>query len=313
MLTGMHDKKKGVLFICIAAFFWSTSFSVTKLLLATVPPLTIGAIRFSLAALILYALMRWRKGPARRGQDIKHSLAAGFVGIFVYFALENVGVEFATASDATLIIASYPVITLIGEVLFRGKRAGLAEVSGMILACVGVYLIAAYGSQSTSALRNWGVLILLLGGVVWATYSLLISTTASRLDPLSATCYQTIAGAVAFTLACPIEAHAWRTLGALDVGLLLYLCLSCSILAFLLYNAGVKYVSSSTAVNILNLVPLFGMVIAVVTLGERPSPIQILGGLIVVVGVYIVSAMDHKANRPLEHQQLARQSSGGLE
>ena len=115
----LHSSKNlSVLFIVLAALIWSTSFALTKVLLLSVPPLTIGAIRFTIAALVLAGLTRtqnnWRR-PSRK--TVTSMSIAGFLGIFLYFTLENFGVQYATASDATLIVASYPIIALIAEIL----------------------------------------------------------------------------------------------------------------------------------------------------------------------------------------------------
>jgi hypothetical protein len=68
---------------------------------------------------------------------------------------------------------------------------------------------------------------------------------------------------------------------------IVYLAVVCSIGGFLFYNYGLRGLSSSGATNILNIVPVFGVISAVVIAGERTQLTQIVGGLIVLVGVVI--------------------------
>src|SRR5687768_5905819 len=105
-----------------AALFWSSSYAVTKQVLEDVGPLSIGAIRFTLAALLLGVMVRLsRHRPARPDPRQRWQLyLSGFLGITAYFILENVGVDLSTASDASLIVATYPLLTMLVElVVFR--------------------------------------------------------------------------------------------------------------------------------------------------------------------------------------------------
>ncbi|WP_234348024.1 DMT family transporter [Streptomyces specialis] len=271
-----------------AALIWSTSFAVTKVALDHVPPMTIGAMRFTVAALLLGVAVRCRPGwsppPPRRRAFMG---LAGLLGITAYFALENVGVELATASDASLIVASYPIITLALE--FVVNRTGVSPVRlvGMLLAIVGVWLIVQQGADESGGNRLWGDVILILGGVVWAVYNLVARRDGSGCSPLVVTYYQTLAGAAGFLLLSLTEYERWETPPADDLLRVAYLAGFCSVAAFLAYNYGLRRVSSSVAVNLLNLVPVMGLISAVVLVGETVGMIQVLGGAIVIVGVLL--------------------------
>ncbi|MFI9744352.1 EamA family transporter [Streptomyces sp. NPDC052494] len=97
----------------------------------------------------------------------------------------------------------------------------------------------------------------------------------------------TLAGAAGFLLASLLEAGDWRMPDATASALLvyLYLAVACSVGGFLLYNQGLRTMTSSVAVNILNLVPVFGVAGAVVINGESIRPAQAAGGVIIVAGV----------------------------
>ena len=292
----MSNHSKSILFIVMAALIWSTSFAFTKVLLDSVPPLTIGAIRFTLAALFLWILLklqRQRIKPTRR--EIYLMWGSGFLGIFVYFAFENYGVQFATASDATLIIASYPLITLVIELLMKKVAFSLPKLIGMAIAIVGVYLVVKGGHNLNSEHRGFGIVLLLIGGLIWAGYNLIASKSAGLgIEPLTMTYYQSQAGAICFAIVSFTESDQWQQYDPSDWGILVYLALACSVGAFYFYNAGLKHLSSSSAVSILNLVPIFGMAWAVVIAGESLTMIQVAGGILVMAGVFICLSIEKR-------------------
>lgn len=286
----MTDRRKALAVAAVvgAAMIWSTSFAVTKVLLDAVPPLTIGALRFTVAALLLAVAVRAQSGwrpPSRR--SIAGMGLSGLLGITVYFALENIGVDLATASDATLIIASYPIITLILEAVLRQARVTVLRVVGMLLAVLGVWMVVRQGAEVSGSHRLLGDLILLAGGLVWASYNIAASRSGKGHTALTVTYYQTCAGAAGFLLLALLEHDRWGPISPVDLAALGYLAAFCSVTAFLLYNLGLKTIPSATAVNILNLVPVFGLVAAVVVAGESITWAQIVGGGVVIAGVVL--------------------------
>ncbi|MEV7095764.1 DMT family transporter [Amycolatopsis sp. NPDC051045] len=268
-----------------AALIWSSSFAVTKVALAEVPPMTLGALRFVLAALILGVAVH--TGPDRRRLPSPRQRlfigAAGLLGITAYFALENVGVDLATASDATLIVASYPIMTLVLEVLAGRTAVSPVRLTGMLVAIAGVWLVVQGQQRGEHSL--WGDLILIAGGLVWAVYNILARRDGSGASPIVVTYYQTLAGAGGFVLLSLSEVDRWSVPGGGTVLRIGFLAGLCSVAAFLLYNHGLRGLEPSVAVNLLNIVPVAGLGWAVLLAGERLTLVQVLGGAVVIAGV----------------------------
>ncbi|MFJ6850536.1 DMT family transporter [Streptomyces sp. NPDC091271] len=286
----MHERGPGVravVAVVAAALFWSSSYAVTKRLLDDVGPLSIGAIRFTLAALLLGVMVRLsRRRPARPDVRQRWQLyLSGFLGITVYFILENVGVDLSTASDASLIVATYPLMTMLLELVVLRARMPLPRLAGVLLATVGAFLVVRNGAQVGGSSRWAGDVLLLLGGLAWAGYNVLGKRASAGRDALSVTYYQTLAGAGGFLAASLLEAGEWRVPDPTASVLLVHLAVACSVGGFLLYNYGLRRMASSVAVNILNLVPVFGVIGAVVINGETVRPAQAVGGAVIVAGV----------------------------
>ena len=284
--------------VTAAALIWSSSFAITKLALRDTGPLTIGALRFAGATVLLAVAVRLRVHGAATRPDRRQRLlicSAGLLGITAYFAVENIGVDLASASDAALIVASYPLITLVLELVLRQAAFSAVQLLGMLLAAGGVWLVVDGGATASSAAggaaggsggdRLLGSLVLLAGGVVWAAYNLLARLGGTGASPVLVTYYQTAAGAAGFALLSLTEVHSWSVPSrATGLGVA-YLAVFCSGVAFALYNYGLTALSSAAAVNLLNVVPAAGLLWAVLLAGEQLVLVQVLGGAVVVLGV----------------------------
>ncbi|MDQ0796576.1 DMT family transporter [Streptomyces sp. B1I3] len=286
----MRDRGQSVWAVCAvvaAALFWSSSYAVTKQVLEDVGPLSIGAIRFTLAALLLGVMVGLnRRRPARPDAQQRRQLyVSGFLGITVYFVLENVGVDLSTASDASLIVATYPLMTMLLELVVFRTRMPVLRVTGVLLATVGAFLVVRNGAEAGGSSRWTGDILLLLGGLAWAGYNVLGKRASAGQNAVSVTYFQTLAGAAGFLLASLLEAGDWRMPGVTASWLIVYLAVACSVGGFLLYNYGLRRMASSVAVNILNLVPVFGVIGAVVINGESIQLAQAAGGVVIMAGV----------------------------
>ncbi len=269
-----------------AALIWSSSYAVTKVVLAEVPPMTLGAVRFVLAAAVLGAVVRAGRFPLPSGRHRLGFGCAGLLGITAYFALENAGVDLATASDATLIVAAYPIITLAlsGRAAFSPVR-----LIGMLVAIAGVWLVVRGQPEGGGGHRLWGDLLLLAGGFAWAGYNLVVRRAGSGASPIVVTYYQTLAGAGGFVLLSLTETDRWSVPSGATLLRIGFLAGFCSVAAFLLYNHGLRGLEPSVAVTLLTIVPVAGLGWAVLLAGETVTPAQLLGGAVVLAGVALGS------------------------
>lgn len=269
-----------------AALIWSTSYTATKVALAELPPMTIGALRFAVAAMVLGLVVALQGKLARPGvADAGRFALGGILGTTIYFSMENIGVDLATASDAALLVAAYPAITMVLEIVVYRARASWMRFLGVGLAMVGVYLIVSRSPPGEGEHRLLGDLLLTVSGIVWALYNFATRKIGRSFPMLTVVFYQTVAGALAFVPLAFLERGEWRLPSGGTSLIVLYLAVFCSVAAFLLYAYGLKELDSGSAVNLLNLVPVFGVAFAVLVLRESVSVVQLFGGLIVVCGV----------------------------
>ena len=272
-----------------ALLIWSSSFIATKVAYQTFAPITLAAARFLVALIMLgiaRLVMKERVKPTKK--EMGSIAFSGFMGITLYFLMENVGLTMTTASSAALIVASFPAITLVGERIVYKTPITARQVVGIVMAMVGVYLISVSSEKAEGAENPLlGNLILLGTGVVWAAYIFSTRKVVGRLPAITLSYYQTLAGLIGFLPFTLLEVQKWQAPNAMSLGMLLYLGAMCSVAAYMMYNFGLRRLKPSTSAFLMNLVPIFGTLFSVVLLGERLTLRHLLGGALVILGVVV--------------------------
>lgn len=272
----------------LALLIWSTSFISTKIAYTTFPPITLGAARFVIASGVLGIILFLKKDSTKPTlKDLAIISSSGILGITLYFTMENIGVSLTTASNAALIVASYPAITALLELMiYRIKISGF-KILGIFLAMFGVYLVSYTNNSYNGQEQFVGNIILIATGVVWALYNFITRRIVNKYPAITISFYQTVAGTVCFIPLAFIERANWQFPTASSFTMLLYLGVLCSVVAFLLYNFGLRMLAPSTSVSLMNLVPIFGVIFSVLFLHETVCIRQLIGGVIIIAGVLL--------------------------
>jgi drug/metabolite transporter (DMT)-like permease len=292
--NSIHNK--GLVFVLAAVVFWSSSYILTKIGVSDFPAISFAAIRSGFAAAILTAsALVFHALETVRPRDFPLFALGGLVGVTVYFALQNLGQSRTSASEAALLVASFPVIAMLLELVAYRRRPRALCLVGAATAIAGVALVSglSLGGMRPGAL---GDLLLLGSGLAWGLYNLGTKALTSRYSPFTIVFWQGVFGCAGLVLLSLAEAGSWRAPNASVLLCALVLAALCSVAAFLLYAAGLRSLEPSLAVGLMNLVPVFGLAGAVLFLGERPAPSQVLGGTLVVLGVLPGALGTRRAN-----------------
>jgi drug/metabolite transporter (DMT)-like permease len=275
--------------VILAMLLWSTAFAASKKAYLTIPPLTLGAGRSLVATLGLF-LVALALGQLRlpRRQDLFLLVLSGILGVTCNFVLQNIAISLTSASEGVMICATFPLITVILERLVHGVGVSPGKAIGIGLAIIGVAVIT--GLHNLGEENNWrllGDLLLMLNGIAWTFYSFLTRRFIKVYSPISLTFFQTAAGTIFLLPLTCLEVSQWQAPSATAIGITIFLGLFCSVGGYLAYNFGLERLSTGTAVSLFNLMPVFGVLFAVLTLREDIDLIQLAGGVIVMVGVFL--------------------------
>lgn len=275
--------------VVISCIFWSISFSVSKILLKEYSPFELSFIRFFLAfifsAILFYPEIR--KTPLNWKYQ-KPLFIAGMLGVTLYFVFENSGLKYTDASEGALIVGSFPALGLIVEFLGSKEKIPQNRLWGVILSIIGVLLIIGDSGINLKFNNLFGDILVLLSGVMWVIYNWEIKKVNHLYSHEVITTFQMLWGTLLFI--------PFLTFTGIHIKINLpiflsffYLSFFCSVLGYLLYNYGLKHLSVSQVVNLLNLIPLFGAIWGVIYLKETLSFLKIIGGISIISGVSLSS------------------------
>src|SRR5947209_1186574 len=286
---------------CVA-LAWSGSWITGKLALASAPPLEISAVRFIIAAIVLAAIAIATRTDVGRG-SLRPVVLAGVFGYFAYNALVFVGLTMAPASDGALIVpTTIPVLTALAA-SFVGERITATKLAGFALASIGAALVILAGQtgDEVSSRRLVGDLLMLLGACCWAVYTVLGTIALRTRSPLAIV---TIAAPVGAALLIPLgffekgyaDVAGWSIPVWLNV---LYLALAGSVASFIVFYWVVRRVGAGVAAMTSYLVPVLTLAMAIAFLGDRPQPLQLVGGVVILAGVRLATWRLDRESQPI--------------
>jgi len=276
---------------------WGSAFAVTKAAIVELPPLTLGFVRVAIGALVLlpFAVVRYRASAAK-GLPWSALAVLGFVGVALYYVAFNLSMQYVSATQGALVQSCIPAMTALVAVLWFGERASRRRSLGIALSIAGVLIVVSGGADTADSPGSAGTLlignVLMFATVIaWALYTSLAKRVAA-FDPVVTTACITGIGAILLFPAALFEL-AGRDLPQLSVGgwlSVLYLGTLASGAAYMLYNDALRHMDASEAGVYTNLIPVVGVITGLVVLHEPISIRALLGGLVVMGGVWITGS-----------------------
>ena len=291
------DRKKLIAFaeVSIAVVVWGASFIATKVALREVSPVTIVWLRFAMGVVILGAAVVARKQFALvPRKELGYFALLGFLGIAFHQWLQSNGLVTAQATTTAWIVATTPVfMALLGWMALKERlRAG--QVVGIGLAAVGVLLVVSKGEAAALVGGRFGApgdFLVLISAVNWAVFSAL-SKRGLQNHPATRMTFYVMAFGWLFTsvllFAGPglseisrLTPDGWWGVGFLGV--------ACSGLAYIFWYDALQIVPASQIGVFLYVEPLVAVVVAAIVLGEAMTLAALLGGAIILFGVWLVN------------------------
>lgn len=277
-----------------AVVFWGLSFVATKAVVSQVSPAALIFARAGLGSALLLALLTLKRQPAVPPRDAWRSLALmGLVGVAFHQMLQAYALTLTSAVNTGWLIGLTPLWSALLSAVFLKERFGVVKTAGLALGFLGALLVVTRGRLSPGLLAlpaTRGDLLILASTVNWAVYSVLGHATLRRLGPTRAT-----AGAMLFgwAMLAPLflMASAWRDYGRLTPagwGALLFLGLACSGLGYLFWYGALERIEASRVASFLYLEPLVTLTAAVLLLGEQVGVVTVVGGAVLLAGVWLV-------------------------
>jgi drug/metabolite transporter (DMT)-like permease len=221
---------------------------------------------------------------------------AGATGMTGYQLLLNTGEVRVPAGTASLLVATFPVLTTVLGGLVLGERLAADQWAGVAVAFTGAGLIAITERDGLGISPS--ALLVLGAAACLAAFTVLQKPLLARVSPVAATCHATWAATL---LALPLGGGlpaALDRLTAAGVVALLWLGVGASAVGFVTWALALRYLSASVAASSLYLGPPLTVMIAWGLLGERPVAVALTGGALCLVGVLLTQRSGQSRQAP---------------
>jgi len=273
-----------LLLALIVVIAWGVNFVVIKVGLHGVPPMLLGALRFTLAAVPAVFFVRRPQMPWR--WLFAYGATISFGQFAFLFSAMYVGMP---AGLASLVLQAQAFFTLIFAALFLHERLRLPNVAGLLIAAAGLAVI---GLQGGHAMSLAGFVLTLCAAGMWALGNI-VTKKVGKVDLVGLVVWGSLIPplpffAASFVFEGPREiAAALSGISALSIFAIVYLAFIATLIGYGLWSRLLSRYPASQVAPFSLLVPIVGLASASLLLGEQLSAIQVAGALLVMAGLAV--------------------------
>jgi drug/metabolite transporter (DMT)-like permease len=283
------------LLLTLTPLFWSCNWIVGRGLHAEIPPMAMTFFRWLFAIVILapFALPQVRRDWPVLRRNWKPMLLLGAVGVGTHNALAYLGLNYTTATNGVILNSFIPVMIIALSWIFLRERLLPLQLVGVAISLAGVLAILSTGSlEALAAFRlNGGDLLIILSMAMWSVYTIGLRWKPDGLGTLTFLFVLMCIGDLAVLPLWLAELAYGRPMRwtPMNVTALASVALFSSVLAYIFWNRGVEEVGANVAGLFVHLMPVFGIVLAWLFLGERLANFHVAGIALILTGIWVTS------------------------
>lgn len=288
MTTPLVSRFLGHILILLTVFVWGITFVSTKILVvAGLGPMEIALYRFIIAYILL-----WFMFPKFIKTTIKEELFfffSGFSGVTLYFLFENNALVFTTASNASFIVSTAPLLTAVIAHFVTNEKIGKHFVAGFFLSAAGMFLII-FNGKFVLNLNPLGDLLAFLSALSWAVYSILIKSTESKYNLFYINrkiFFYGLLTILPFVIFTEKKLSLHLLYEPVILGNILFLGIVASALCYVLWQKAVVLIGVIKTNNYIYLIPVVTALFSIVILGERLTLLMTCGAILIIAGLIV--------------------------
>ncbi|MBD8075878.1 DMT family transporter [Bacillus thuringiensis] len=284
----MHNKKWDLRIICAHAFtilIWGTAFPAIRMGLESYTPEHLTLLRLLIASFILLLFSFIYKLRLPDLKDIPAIFIFGALGFTIYHIALNYGEKTVNAGSASLIISVTPIVTAILAFVFLNEKMKLNGWIGGVMSFAGIVLISF--SQGDAIQLNSGGLFILLAAISESLFFVFQTSYLKKYGFLPFTIYTILSSTICMLIFLP-GVYQEILAAPLEVNLsVIYLGVFPTVLPYIALAYIISRAGASEATSSLYLTPITACFIAWIWLGEVPTLVSIIGGVITILGIVI--------------------------
>lgn len=272
---------------------WGANLSVVKLLLTQMEPMLVSVLRMVVAAVAVAAVVAWRRLPWPALSRRQWAALAGCAALMVYLnqILFTQGVAATAAANAALIIALNPLVSALLAAVLLGDRLSPQRIAGVALGFGGVAAVVLHRPGMAMGGAGLGDLLVLGSVVTWVLGGVMVQRLARGIDPLFISAVLNVIGTALLLLHVLVRpaplAYDADSIGPLTVLLVVVSGLLATALGGIVWNRALMVLGVARTALYSYWVPIFGVLFAVLLLGEPLTVWHGVGLAAVLAGTWL--------------------------
>lgn len=263
----------GIKWLIPLAIVWGLSYPLTKFISDSISPIIIAWVRIGIASIFFLILSNFKPSVGKK------QFINGVLNTILFTLCFNIGTSISSnPALAAVMIYTQPLFVALMERLL-GTKIPLRAIGGIILGFLGIIL--SIGSVSL----DLGVLIALVGGIIWAIGTVYYSRNLSKQNVVALNAFMNIT-AFPFVLAItPLDYYF--NFNLIAIILLIILGIISQAGGFYFWFNAIRDLGSIRASTGSLVVPVAAYILTFAILRILPTPLEILGSIITLIGVYL--------------------------
>lgn len=284
----------GAICLSLAASIWGGMYVVSKYVLDFIPPLTLVWLRFIIAFVVLYFILKiaekkQKKTVTIRKKDCLLFAWIGFIGYFISITCQFIGTKLSDAHTGSLVTSATPAFIVIFAAIILKEKLTARRLLSTIIATIGVIIVIGWDIEIGSYFI--GTIILVGAAITWALLSIYVKIASARFSSLVITTY-----AIFFSLFFITPFMVWEFQSNPIEHMTLYVILGVLYLgivstagAFFLWNKGLELMDASIGSLFFFFQPIVGSLLGWLLLNETLSSNFFIGGILIICSVFITT------------------------
>ncbi|MED7818486.1 MULTISPECIES: DMT family transporter [unclassified Francisella] len=288
----MHNyssTKKALILLLFTITMWSTAFiGIRYLMLDGFSAGGLSLARYGVASIVMLVIfIRQKNKTIPNLLDLVRFAILGFFGFFAYNVFLNTGESRITAANANFIIAQSPIVVALLAYIFFKENITKAGIFGFCIALIGAGII--FLSKGDTSFEFIGICFVYLACFSGAIYSIFQKSVLSRYHPIEAVAYFIWFGTAMLLVYSKETFIEISSADLTSILVVIYIGVFPGALGYLFWGYAFKNLKATVAIGSLYFMPIISIFLGWIFLRETENLMGIIGGVISVVGAYIIS------------------------
>lgn len=275
-------------------FIWGSTYLFNKILVRDYPPFMLAGIRFTLAAVIIFAIAKWNKIPFDTSKVMARNAAiAGILMLTIGNGAAVWALQYVDSGISAMLVSSQPLFLLLMMYFLDGKKVPVKSILGIALGILGIYFLVSDQALATSANFYKGVIMVLIAVLMWAYGSYFVAKSELPRNHFVNSGVQMIFAGLSLFVISIILREDWRSLNHItwQAGLSWgYLVIFGSVIAFTAFNFLLKKVSAEKVSTNTYVNPVVALFLGWLFLSEPITLRALFASALLLLGVFFINS-----------------------